>query len=485
MAEQGQGPHQADLDAPMVEWEGGEDLDGEFQTAETCEVKFDSDDDVEIEDDDDLVDDDPDAEVGVVKDSEVYGSDCEDDDTPVIDDALTSVAHKEAVLTVALSPADPRALVTGGQDDVAVLWTMEERGSGLVCTQRCRLEGHTDSVTQVAFSHDGKYIATGSYDGTIRIWAGDTGVLQHALEGPTREIEWILWHPKGHAILAGSVDTMAWMWWAPTGKLMQIFAGHAQSVNCGCWCMGGKIICTGSEDRSVIAWNPRAGSPQQHVKQVHESAIISICSHPEAPVVVTGSEDATAKVIQVETGKVLKTLEGHTDSVECIQFNNLGGPGSILLLATASMDGNVMIWDARDFSLRCTLKDHFERGGITAFKWLPAPTYGSWLCTSSTDKTLRYFNALNGQCVGMLRGHRDTVLGLDLTVRNVGPGVSGARLLVASCSDDKSCRLFVTPLDGTGPQSASGSAGPSAAAASTEANASASASAVAPDDSEV
>merc|ERR1712232_1363807 len=171
-------------------------------------------------------------------------------------------------------------------------------------------------------------------------------------------------------ILAGSNDTMAWMWWAPTGKLMQIFAGHAQSVTAGCWGLGGKVICTGSEDRSVIVWNPRQGTPQQHLKQVHESAILTMCSHPEAPLIVTGSEDASARVIQIETGTVVAHLTGHADSVEAVSFNN-SAPESMLLLATASMDGKVMIWDGKTFELRCTVKDHFEKGGVVKVKWLP------------------------------------------------------------------------------------------------------------------
>ena len=51
---------------------------------------------------------------------------------------------------------------------------------------------------------------------------------------------------------------------------------------------------------------------------MHESPIISICSHPESPIVVTGAEDATAKVLQIESGKVLAPLAGHIDSVEAV-----------------------------------------------------------------------------------------------------------------------------------------------------------------------
>merc|ERR1712150_56650 len=300
----------------------------------------------------------------------------------------------------------------GGQDDVAVLWSIEEHRGNFTCVQSHRLEGHTDSITQVAFSHDGKYVATGSYDGTARIWDPKNGDLVHVLEGPSKEIEWILWHPKGHAILAGSTDNMVWMWWAPTGKLLQCFAGHAQSVTCGCWGLGGKLICTGSEDCSVIVWNPRMGTPNHHVRQVHESGIITICSHPEAPIVVTGSQDAVARVIQIETGKIVANLCGHVDSVEAVGFNT-PAPGGMLLVATVSMDGKVMIWDGRTFDLRWTFKDHFEQGGVVKFKWLPTP-YGSWLCTCATDATLRLFNALSGECIRTFRGHKDTVLDLDL-----------------------------------------------------------------------
>jgi ribosome assembly protein SQT1 len=427
-------------DHEMVDWEAGaEELDQDFQTSNCIEIDLGSDDEAPESDDDlDIADAGGDVDVGVVDENEVYSDD--DAEFRGVDDSVASVTHKESVLTVGFSPTDQRVLVTGGQDDVAVLWGLEDAwGGGVKCTQRCRLEGHTDSVIQVAFCHDGKYVATGGYDGTVRIWLAENGSLVHALEGPSKEVEWIMWHPKGYVILAGSTDTMAWMWWAPTGKLMQIFAGHAQSVTCGAWGLGGKVIVTGSEDKSVIVWNPKQGTPQQTIRNVHDSTVVTMCSHPDAPLVVTGSEDAVARVVQIETGKVVATLSGHLDSVEAVGFSN-APPGGMTLLATASMDGKAMIWDGKTFDLRCTLTDHFERGGIVKFKWLPVQ-YGNMLCTCATDATLRLFNAMTGQCLRTLRGHRDTILDLDLTV------VGGDKLCLASGSDDNSCRVFVVPLN--------------------------------------
>lgn len=435
----GQGSGGADQDMDVIGWDGGaegQELDSEFRTGECLEVEFEDDDELPDDDGDEMGED---EEIGVVPENEIYS---DEDAGPHVDDALVKVVHAESVLSVAISPTNRSMLLTGGQDDVAVLWTIEEETGGCKCKERCRLQGHTDSVVDVAFSTDGVYAATGSYDGTVRIWNSGDGSLVQCLEGPSKEVEWILWHPKGHAILAGSNDTMAWMWWALTGKVMQIFAGHAAGVSCGCWGLGGKVVVTGSEDHGIIVWNPRAGTPQHHIREVHESSVISICSHPESPIVVTGAEDATAKVVQIETGsKVLAPLPGHIDSVEAVAFSN--SSKGTLLLATGSMDGTVQIWDAKSMDLRCTVKEHFEKGGIVKLKWLPGSTFGNWFCTCSTDKTLRLFNGLSGECLRSLQGHSETVMGLDLAI---GEADGKPQLIVASASEDKSCRVFVVAL---------------------------------------
>eukprot|EP00405_Crypthecodinium_cohnii_P017849 CAMPEP_0206459678 /NCGR_PEP_ID=MMETSP0324_2-20121206/24315_1 /ASSEMBLY_ACC=CAM_ASM_000836 /TAXON_ID=2866 /ORGANISM="Crypthecodinium cohnii, Strain Seligo" /LENGTH=431 /DNA_ID=CAMNT_0053931267 /DNA_START=104 /DNA_END=1399 /DNA_ORIENTATION=- len=404
-----------------------EEMDAALLNGETAEVEFDNDEPPESDGEGDM------AEV----DEEMDESEGEDDPNAV-DDSVAKVTHKESVLGVAFWPADRRILMTGGQDDAAVLWTIQEdpNGGGLSCTERCRLNGHTDSVSQVAFSHDGKYAASSSLDGTVKIWNPETGDLVADLDGPSSEVEWILWHPKGHAILAGSGDTMAWMWWAPTGKLMQIFAGHGKTVTCGAWGLGGKLVVTASEDRSVMVWNPRDGSIVQNMHEVHESVIVSMSAHAEAPIVVTGSDDATAKILQIETGKALATLAGHEMSVEASGFNNPGQSG-MSLLATASLDGKIQIWDGKSFDLRCSMK---EEGGVVRFKWLQVAPFNAWLCTCATDGAIRIFDALAGRCVHTLQGHRRTIVDLDIALGDAG------QLAVASGSEDKSCRIFTLTL---------------------------------------
>lgn len=426
-------------------------MDQAFKEEDCVEIEIDDNDDLPPSDDDDDGDDDmmDGGEVGVVD------ADESDEEFSGVDDSRATVTHGNAVLAVAGSGTDNSLFVTGGQDDVAIMWKIKEvvqpetQQPGLACDEVVRLTGHTDSVTSVGFSYDGQFVATSSYDGSVKVWKctqGAMGELLHTLEGPSKEVEWMLWHPKGHVIIAGSLDSTAWMWWAPTGKVMQVFAGHADAVTCGCWVNQGKLIATGSTDNGAIIWNPRTGQPAQSFRSLHDGGVVAATAHGELPLVATGSEDASAKVVHAETGKIVATLSGHTDTVEALAFNNPENP--MQFLATGSMDGKVQIWDCKTWELRCALTDHGD-SGIIRCKWLNTLAYNNFLCTCSTDKTLRLFDALGGRLEKVLRGHTDQVVDLDVAIIT-GDGCNHLRIL--SGSDDKSCKLFMLPVASQGQQ---------------------------------
>ncbi|KAF9590262.1 hypothetical protein IFM89_032040 [Coptis chinensis] len=63
------------------------------------------------------------------------------------------------------------------------------------------LPGHRDAVTCLAFSSDGKLLASGGFDGLIQVWDITSGSLKCTLEGPGGGIEWVRWHPRGYVVL--------------------------------------------------------------------------------------------------------------------------------------------------------------------------------------------------------------------------------------------------------------------------------------------
>lgn len=113
--------------------------------------------------------------------------------------------HREPVYAIDMHPKDNNIIVSGGGDDKSYLWRADT-GEKLF-----QLDGHTDSVTAVAFSVEGEYVASAGMDGRVRVWKTANGEFCTSVEGPD-EIVWMNWHPKGNVLLAGAADSTIWMW---------------------------------------------------------------------------------------------------------------------------------------------------------------------------------------------------------------------------------------------------------------------------------
>jgi len=139
--------------------------------------------------------------------------------------------HNGSVFAVSCHPTEPLA-ASGGEDDLGYIWDITD-GEVIV-----KLTGHTDSVSNMAFSADGEMIATGGMDGKVRVWRRvgkdnyRTWEFLTELQGPD-EVMWLRWHPRGAVLLAGSNDSTVWLWQLPSGNTMQVFAGHTGPVQCG------------------------------------------------------------------------------------------------------------------------------------------------------------------------------------------------------------------------------------------------------------
>ncbi|KAF9597358.1 hypothetical protein IFM89_017261 [Coptis chinensis] len=135
--------------------------------------------------------------------------------------------HTGELYAVATSPTEPLLVATGGGDDKGFMWKI---GHGDWAKE---LPGHRDSVTSLAFSSDGKLLASGVFDGLIQVWDITSGSLKCTLEGPGGGIEWVRWHPRGYVVLAGSEDSTAWVWNGDKNVFLNMFSGHSSTVTCG------------------------------------------------------------------------------------------------------------------------------------------------------------------------------------------------------------------------------------------------------------
>ena len=116
------------------------------------------------------------------------------------------------------------------------------------------LKGHTRSINSVAWSPDGNSLATGSLDGTARIWDAKTGKQIHELKGHIEEVESVAWSPDGNYLATGSLDKTARIWDAKTGKQIHELKGHTGFVNSVAWSPDGNYLATGSWDNTAGIW---------------------------------------------------------------------------------------------------------------------------------------------------------------------------------------------------------------------------------------
>lgn len=202
--------------------------------------------------------------------------------------------------------------------------------------------GHTNRVTTVAWSPNSKYIASGSSDQTVQVWAANPSDHIHPLiyRGHTDGVQAVDWSPDSHRVVSGSIDKTVQVWDAMTGEQGVTYHGHTDIVNTVAWSPDGNTIASGSTDGTVRLWEVATGK-QKYVYRGHQASVNSLVWSPDSQQIASGSSDKTIQIFDATTGNHRYTFRGHTDTVSSVSWSPDGQR-----IASGSWDKTVQVWEA-------------------------------------------------------------------------------------------------------------------------------------------
>ena len=249
---------------------------------------------------------------------------------------------------------------------VSVLFLSNSHASYIPYTVLRGLEGQ---VRSVAFSPDGKMLASGSLDDTIKLWDTATAEVLKTLTGhEDNSVLSVAFSPDGKMLASGAwTEDVIRLWDVATGEEIATFTGHEHGVNSVAFSPDGKMLASGSLDDTIRLWDVATGEEIATLAG-HEHGVNSVAFSPDGKMLASGSGNHSGsfpiRLWDVATGEEIATLTGHEGPVNSVAFNPDGK-----MLASSSY--TIKLWDVATREVLQTLPGSEFGGGVNSVAFSP------------------------------------------------------------------------------------------------------------------
>lgn len=253
------------------------------------------------------------------------------------------------------------------------------------------LEGHTSWIGRIAWSPDGKWLASPSGDGTIRLWSADNGQFIRSLIGHQKPVTSVAFNSTSSTLASASDDGTISQWSVPSGrKLRSILVSPISAVKSVAFAPTGSRLAGAAFHEPIKLWSLKN---ENIIRALRESTgrVLCLAFDRQGRTLASASDDNDIKIWDPDTGELRSTLTGHLGTVYSVAFAPTGG-----LLASASRDGTVKLWDTKRGKLLSTFEGH--SGPVSCAAFLSS----GQLLASRGDDAVRLWNAATGGCVGVI-----------------------------------------------------------------------------------
>jgi WD40 repeat protein len=284
---------------------------------------------------------------------------------------------------------------------LAACWPQEDFESYLDCVHVFR--AHADEARVLAVDHTGNVLASGSGDGSLKLWRLPSGSPLGELDGHRAPINCLAF--GSDTLASAGKDGMVRLWSLERNTDHVAMEAHEGPVQCMAVTPDGGLVATGGADGAIRLWDMAEKAPLRTMDK-HQEPIVCLAVTPDGTMLASGGGDAAVRLWSLPNGRLLKTLTGHRDddidAVTCLAISPNGE-----LLASGGTDGDIRLWEIPGGTSVESVRGH--HGSVTCLAFSPNRPF---LASGGADNRIRLWTAPEAGLYRILEGHSGEITAL-------------------------------------------------------------------------